>query len=528
MSDTEMMAWIIGSGATLVAANWTRLKVAAYVVEQAIKDYEPQLQAFKEFKPIKWKTQTPEQKEAFVNFQSKLKDNDILVGNAYELRIPLPEAKPEVLSTVESFQNYVKTLIGSIHKGLSGDLALPLVGDVLGDAILNEALLRAFPQTAAIAGAGEASDFVLGENLKELLDRTGIIDQTAALLTDMAQIISEEKIVSLLETTADPGMAVFSLGFIANRERKLIKAGYSKPGESATYGLLDYGSRLTGGMIAMEAADFITDYIPIEEVKVPITMGAWIVGVMGGKSFWKWLMKREMRNLTEEYSSVAYKVSSDLESKKKDILNKTDVVAKKTFGEYETVVHACPDLAKRADLAACAQNLVDAFNKDMALADTAVKSRREAIISSVSEPGFLSRALGANWKKAMEQRLNQIVKIHEKDIGILRHAFPSASDPSPIIILASRIPSVEGGWSEKAYDTLPGEIDGILRKYKDEASAWSSLCDRSWKKAANETIGTLNKQQNIFSETYASAKGNLEYLQRKIFSKGMRLHPDYN
>lgn len=528
MTDTEMMAWIVGSAGTLYAANWARLKVAAYVVEQAIKEYEPQLKAFREYKPIKWKAQTPEQTKAFADFQVLLKTNDILVENAHELRIPLPEAKPEVLNSVESFQNYIKTLIGSIHKGLSGDLALPLVGDVMGDAILNEALLRAFPQTAAIAGAGEASDFVLGENLKELLDRTGIIDQTASLLTDMAQVISEEKLVSILETTADPGMAIFSLVAIANRERKLIKAGHSTPGESTTYGLLDYTGRLGCGQIMWEATDVFTDYVPVDEAVIFIKMGAWVTGVTAGKFIWKKLMKGEIKKLIEEYKSVAGKGSADLESKKKDVLFKTDIVAKKTFGEYETLMHSYPDLTKRADLAACAQNLVDAFNEDLILANACIKSRRYAIISSVSEPGFFYRALGADWKKAMERRLDQIVELHEKDIGILRQAFLTENDPAKALIEASTIAAVEGGWSEKAYAALPEKMDGILTKYRDEATAWSNSCKDSWKKAADETIGTLNEQQNIFSGAYTTIKEKLEYLQRRIFSKGMRLHPDYS
>ncbi len=524
MSNEEMALWVMGAG----ALYWTRLKVAAYVIEQTIKEYEPQLQAFREFKPVEWKAQTPEQKEAFADFQAAKQTNDILVKNAQELKIPLPVAVPEILNSSQNFQSYIDSLKKLIKHGIPSEVVIPAAHDALTDAILNEALLRAFPKTAFIAGAGESSDVLLGPELKEMLDRTGVIDATAAMLTDMAQIVSEGVVVSVGEAIADPQLAVFSLYSIINRERKLIQAGHSTLNESATYGTLDYGGRLAGAALGSEAAREATEWLCFEELIIPCQVLGGLFGFAAAKTLWKNTLKEEITDLTKEYERTTTEARDDLELKKKNILEKTGAVAKKTFGEYKTVVHACPDLTKRADLAATAQKLLDASHKDAALASALVKSKRDTIMVSVSEPGFIPRALGANWKKAMERHLDQIEKTHNDEIGILRYDFTAAGDPLAILLKASKTPSAQDGYTEKAYAALPGEINSILSKHRDEATAWSISCKDSWKKAADETIGTLNAQQNIFSDAYTSIKNNLEYLQRRIFSKGMRLHPDYS
>jgi hypothetical protein len=526
MTYEEMMAWTLGAGAALWAGNALRLKIANHVIDKVIKDYEPQLQAFEALQPLKRKAPTPEQATAFANFQTAHKNNDILVKNAEELKIPLPEATPEVLSSAENFQAYVDKLTSMIHQGLKGDLALPLAYDVMSDAILNEALLRAFPEAAKIAGAGEMSDFILGTHLKELLDRTGIIDQTASLLVDMTHIVSEQTLVSVLETTADPHMAVFSLFSIANRERKMIMAGHATPGESLTYGLLDYGGRIAGGALGLKAGAAAGAHFFTAETTALGGIIGWVVGCVAAKSIWRSALKKEIGTLTDEYKDVAGKARTDLELKKKAVLEKADAVAKETFGAYKNIVESCPDLKSRDDVGEQAEKFRVAFDIDIERARNFVESERRAIVNSVRKPGFFSRMLGADWKKAMEQRTAQIAKIHENEIDAVIKTLPFTQNPSAMLAAAAGIPAIEGGLSEKIYTMLPEAMTEILGNHRQEVLSWKLSCRETWKKAANATLGTLNEQQEILTRAYEEIKKDLEYRQRRIFSKGQRLAMD--
>ncbi len=532
MTNEEVIAWSLGASSALYAANYLRLKIASYVIDNAIKRHQPRLEAFEKFKPAEWKEPAADQKKILADLETALNDNSILRKNATELRIPLPHATPEILESSEKYSAFIQNIMDTVEGNYASIATFLITKDVLTDAILNEALLRAFPESAAAAGAGEVSDFVLGSQLKELLDKTGIIDLTADFLTNTAHILSEQATISIAETAADPHphLAIFSLIDIANRERKLIQAGHSTPGESLQYGLLEYGGALAATFAGAEfgagigaKGELMTGGASGGFITLISTIFGAIAGGIGAKATWRKLLKREIEGLSTEYRSVAHQAKRDLEAKKADVLEKTEEVAKKSFGAYTEIVRSCPDLRQRTDLGVTANNLSAAFRSDIETARAAIRSQQIEVESSIKKPGSLCRVFGANWEPELKRRIQKIADGHAQPFNFLETTLNENIHLEKIFLMAATTPIIRGGASEAIYKNLPGEIEQIIHLYKDDVVTWSGRCSDAWKSAGKQTVRTLEEQQNIFKIAYDALKRELEYRQRQVYHKAARL-----
>ncbi len=531
MSDTEMMAWIIGSGATLWAANWTRLKVATYVIEKAIKDYEPQLQAFREFQPVKWKSQTPEQKQVFANFQGFLNDDAIILQKSQEFKIPLPEAPPDVLESSSKFKAYIDDLLKKIKGGHLKHAATIVTTDTLTDAILNEALVRAFPDIALEIGAGEISDIVLGEQLKNLIDQTGIIDLTVAALQGSAAVLSDEIIASMGETIADPQFGMFTLLSAINRERKLMEAGHSTPGESIWYGTQKYalttgGAVGAGWLTAQVAGDLMAPGLGT----IVVTILGGIVGALAGSEKSRELNINEIKDLTRLFKYAAEHGQTDLEKKKALIISATLEAARKALEKYETTLASRPNLSDSQKLETLVQSLRQAFNDDLNLARQKIREKHDDFKLLMPAPGKLTRFFGADWHPEIEARLQDIAHLHKEEVAkiIYMPDQKGASALVDILLATANTQILEGGYYEELFGKIGTKTTEVIEGHRGLTQMWLDQCTDARDNVGKEAVKKLKERQDIFAKTLSALKDNLDAQGKKIHAKYMRLHPDYN
>lgn len=531
-NETLLASALIAAPALLYGGNRLRLAIAQHIIDQALAPYKDRIEKFKAQDHTRIKPHVGI-KAAHAQFQAELQKSDTRLHHAAKTKIPFNQDLQNGTHDKINFPRFAQEMIDGFKFSYPAFIATGLATDLATDAILNEALLRAFPGSAKSAGVGELSDVMLGADLKEIVDRTGVIDGAASFLGSAADLVGESAVVTTVETLADSNLALFSLASIAGREIKLINAGHSTPGESALYGVLDYGGRLAGGIIGGQlGAGFGGAAGGPPGAVVGGLFGA-LSGVLCARAIWRKVLKAEINSFLSDFKNTADTAADATKTGLQNIVEETHAIAQPAFQKYKQVLLACPDMRLNAKLITTAKTFAKAYTQDTDAIICGVVAEREAIMGEIAsanapKPNFAQRAIGANWIKAAGRDLEKTTQ------GKLAVLEPVISACHPETLQRAPMASLQcfvnfgflgDGRTETLSATLPDKLVSIASHHARTAATWDDECTQAWDKAAKKTARTFRKERKKLEETYHEFRDRLQFLQRAILAKSCRLNP---
>jgi hypothetical protein len=538
-NETLLVSALIAVPTLLYGGNQLRLAIAQKIIDTALAPFEQRIKKFKEDDLI---TVKPHQLgDGKARFETELKASDHRIFHARKTGVPFQGELPQNFNPKSGLRQQVQKMLHDVRISYPVFLTTALATDLATDAILNEAMLRAFPTSAKAAGVGELSDVMLGPQLKELIDQTGVIDAAADIASAAAGVLGETLVVSTVETVADSNLAIFSLATIAGREIKLINAGHSTPSESALYGVLDYGGRLAGGIIggklgAIGGAKAGTFLNPGGGTGVGALVGGFfgaILGVCTAKAVWIKALKAEINSFAADFQTTAATAATETQKSLKEMAQKVQADGKKAFTAYQQILQACPDMRCDAAMVDTARLYAAAYNTDINNAlDVAFQNRREILSeigsSARGQPNFWHNIIGANWIAAAEQQLDSAL---DKKRQALRPIIDATSEntvkqkPTQSLQFYIEYGYVSGGQTELLSAELDTKLGTMADTFNTTATTWDTACGKAWETAARTTAGTFKKERKKVEDTYDGFRKRLEFLRRAILAKSCRLNP---
>lgn len=502
----------------LLGANAIRLQVASIIMEKALKRYDPVLKEFQESQPIQTIKPLPGGNTSEI--QSLLHDFDRILKEAKAFKATeLPIMPTDIFDSSAKYSAYVHDLFKKLKENFTLDIAMSLSADILSDAILSQALLRAFPNVAEFANAGQLTNLTLGPELTKILDHTGIINAASSILHSMASVISEQAVVAIGQVIADPTLAVFTLISIGNRERKLIEAGHSTPGESLGYGLIEYGGTVAAILAGMAGGSLLG---PIGALLGGI--GGGIGGRTAAKALVREKIKERLKSLSDEFSGAVHNGRQKIEIGKKQFVEGVGATANASIQQHARTVHGCPDIEKNASVVRIADEFGQAVKKDVDAIYTEIDAGLGHTISHIGYATPLQCFIGANWRREIIRRAKNIAWEKKAPFSPFRRAFyDRTAKPTSMLTAALQNGLIPGSQSAQVFVRVSSQFINAINGHKKDLTAWSDRCANASKEAQNKTKTALNEQRQKLANTVDGVRSDLQYRERQILSQAARL-----
>lgn len=527
MTQEEALLWIGSATTFIVGLGAARFAVARHIVNTALERYKPQLDIISDFNPIASKQLPEDVKSNFDRVRIVYADTVKARQKINDFKMDVPQIPKDVYQSADKFQAYMNQLMGAFKVNLGTAFLGSMTADVAMDAIFNAALLRAFPGQAVIAGAGEISDIVLPPAVIDFIDQTGVIDLTASFLQDIAGVLSDQIVVSVGETLADTDIAVFTLCSIANRERKMIQAGYSKPGESALYGLLDYGGRVAGAFLGGKVGGTGGGIFggPVGAA-VGAIFGA-ISGAVAAKAMFVKALKLEIEGYANEYQADLASGKENLSQIRDDIVNKTHAALHRAAITYKEKLAKMPGgIETQPEIAVSAMPLAAAYRADLTAAFQLMDEKAEEFKKTIGKPGAWDSICGADWDKAVAQRADDIVAGQKEQWRSFVWSCSekiATADPCSVIMGAAQMGMTAGPLSEAACKVSNIHVAQALTAHDSAMDKWANSCSKAWNKSAKNTRNTYEGERKRFVKFYNALRNSLDFQKRRMLSKAARL-----